>query len=78
MRKCRVKYVGLFGVDSGVLVARLPTGDVTGVGGEVPWWFLWARALHWSRWWWYQCKIARRSLFTIQIMIGPKVKMKCE
>jgi hypothetical protein len=38
----------------GVLVAKLPTGDFPrGRGEGIPDPF-WARALHWSRKWWYE------------------------
>jgi hypothetical protein len=40
-----------------VWVAKQPTGDATKVGGEVPRWYLWARALHWLRLLWYEGKI---------------------
>jgi hypothetical protein len=44
-------------VNSGVLVAKLPTGDFPrgrGKGIPNP---LWARALHWSLKWWYMREI---------------------
>ncbi|KAJ7813343.1 hypothetical protein B0H14DRAFT_2605063 [Mycena olivaceomarginata] len=47
-------------------VARLPTGGATRVGGEVPQWYLWARALHWPRRSWYECEFDDLAIFTLQ------------
>jgi hypothetical protein len=59
MLNSREMKVSVVRRDCEVWVARMPTGDFTGVRGEVLRWYLWALALHWPRMWWYDAKIAQ-------------------
>jgi hypothetical protein len=43
----------------GVLMAKSPLATFLSGRVEVPRCYLWALALHWSRGWWYEGKIAR-------------------
>jgi hypothetical protein len=52
-----VKRVRWYDANSGVLVAKLPTGDFPRERGERILNPFWVWALHWSRKWWYEHKI---------------------
>ncbi len=61
VQNSREMKVSVMRRDCEVWVARMPTGDFTGVRGEVLRWYLWALALHWPPMW-YDAKIARGVL----------------
>jgi hypothetical protein len=56
VQKC-VKEGDVVRRNSGVLMAKEPTGGVSRGGVEVLRWYLWAFALHWPRLSWYERKI---------------------
>jgi hypothetical protein len=57
VQKCRKISAKVIRWDTGLLMAKEPTGGNLEVRDEELRCYLWALALHWPRKWWYECKI---------------------